>query len=419
MNEPGRRPDDDRGLWMLALGFVGPMLAIVFCLTLSAEKICPDFIQFWTAATLFSKGLNPYDPGLQAEVQAGLGWSRSVQGWGVWDFLPYYYPPWFGAIFVPFLPLGYRAAKIAWLVINFECLLMAGLLLKNYVRAELRWTPALLVPASIISLQAAAMGQVSPLILLLIVVAWRLLDRGRDAAAGFVLAWLTVKPQLTAILLLGVLLWSARRGRWGVVQGFATTLASLGLACLVILPTWPVEMMNATRVTRLPTEVFSWVGATWISVLKTIGLHGWPLWVCYAAANVPIMAAILKLALDRSDRLADLIGLTLVAAFFVSPYGRPYDIPVLMVSACVLGGSRLPKAWGLALLLSLLLLPYLHDGAARFFKPSILIPGPEAPEQSTFWIPLLLAATWTAFGIGRATRGLVSNRFDSPGKVRQ
>src|SRR3954451_19030601 len=120
MNEPSPGPDDDRGLWAFALGFVGPVLAALFCLTLSVERICPDFIQFWTAATLIARGQNPYDPGLQAGVQAGLGWTRASDGLGVWDFLPYYYPPWFGATFVPFLPMGYRAAKVAWLVINLE-----------------------------------------------------------------------------------------------------------------------------------------------------------------------------------------------------------------------------------------------------------------------------------------------------------
>jgi hypothetical protein len=320
----------------------------------------------------------------------------------LYDFLPFYYPPWFGAAFVPFLPLGYRAAKVAWLVVNFECLLIAGLLLKDTVRAELRLIPAFLVPAFILSVRAAAMGQVSPLILVLVVVAWRLLDRGRDAAAGFVLAWLTIKPQLTGILLLGVLLWSARRGRWVVVRSFAATLALLGLACLLITPTWPVEMLNATRVTRLPTELFPWVGATWMSVLEAIRLHGWPLWACYAAANVPILAVVLKDALDRSDRLADLIGLSLIAAFFASPYGRSYDFPVLMASACVLGGSRLPKGWGSALMLSLLLIPYVYVGAVILLGSSGGSPGQQAPEQMTFWIPLLLAGSWSASGIWRA-----------------
>jgi hypothetical protein len=232
-----------------------------------SHKVCPDFIQFWTAATLLSSGQDPYDAALQAGVQRGLGWKRANEGLGLYDFLPYYYPPWLGLACVPLLPLGYPLAKITWLVLNEELLLLAAFLLKDIVKGIPLTVPLVVVLIFFYSLLATILGQVSPLILFLIAVAWRLLDGCRDVAAGCVLSLATIKPQLTGILLLGLLCWSARQRRWGVIWGFAGTLASLCLLCALVTPSWPIAIVRAIQVTPLPTVYFHSIGSTWFSVL--------------------------------------------------------------------------------------------------------------------------------------------------------
>src|SRR5262249_5594112 len=153
----------------------------------------------------------------------GLGWNRQTNGRGVLDFLPYYYPPWFGLACTPLVPLGYEAAKTAWFFINLEVLLLAGWLLTGAVPGLPRSVPLVAVPLFFPSFQSLILGRTSLLILFLAALAWRLLEGHWDRAAGVVLAGLTTKPQLTAVLVLALVLWALRRRRWGVIAGGAVT----------------------------------------------------------------------------------------------------------------------------------------------------------------------------------------------------
>lgn len=361
--------------------------------SIPAEKICPDFIQFWTAASLLSEGRDPYDPALQGAVQGSLGWDKATDGYGVYDFLPYYYPPWLGLAFVPLLPLGYGLAKLTWLVLGAEMLLVAGLLLKDTVRGISAPLALGLVAIFGFSIRAVAMGQVAPLVLLLIALAWWLLDRHRDVAAGCVLALLTIKPQLSVFLLLAVMAWTGGRGRWGVWLGMVATLAVLGVASTIAFPSWLPSMLEATRVTPLPTAYYPGLGATWYVALEAVGLRSILLYAAYSALAVPVLLALLRASLRSDQPLDDLIGLALIAPFFVVPYARPYDFPVLLVPALILMGSRLSDLSRAMLAFALTVLPVLHilRLTADFVPPVV---GVRRPEFTYFWIPLLVAATW-------------------------
>ena len=132
-------------------------------------------------------------------------------------------------------------------------------------------------------------GQTTPLILFLIAVAWRLLEARRDRTAGFALAWLTIKPQLTILVLPGVLLWAARCRRWGVVVGLAATLAVLALASWLLIPGWLGQMLDAPRQTPPPTEYFPWIGTTWFLLLKSAGFRSWSFWCFMRWSQYPCL----------------------------------------------------------------------------------------------------------------------------------
>src|SRR5437870_7397631 len=78
------------------------------------DKLCPDVICYWTAAELLVSRQSPYDVAAQTETQHRYGWDKAIDGFGHYDFLPYYYPPWLAFLWVPLLPLGYGAAKVGW-----------------------------------------------------------------------------------------------------------------------------------------------------------------------------------------------------------------------------------------------------------------------------------------------------------------
>jgi hypothetical protein len=300
-------------------------------------------------------------------------------------------------------PLGLEGAKLVWLFVNVELTLMAGLLLNQNIPGAVRPSPLLASALFFFSLACVLLGQTAILVFFLIVLAWTLLRRGHDLSAGVVLAWLTIKPQLTAVLLLGLLIWLARQGRWRAVGSFVVTVALLCVASTMVLPTWVADMVEAPQRTPSPTDHFPWIGNAWYLVLKSLGPPSWCVWVLYLAVALPILGMVVRTSLDRSSSLADLLSWGVLAAFFVAPYARHYDFPVLLIPALVLS-SRLPKWPGVALRAALLAVPYVQHFLLlewqRRYDPS----GGFLVESTYFWTPLSLTGLWLAFALRRKTQ---------------
>jgi hypothetical protein len=362
-------------------------------------RMFPDFICYWAAGKILAAGGSPYDPALQARVQGEYGWDRQRDGLGLYDYLPFYYPPWFGLLFVPLLPLGFAGARTAWYFLNLEGALLGGYLLSG-VPGVPRRLPLWLAPLFLFTLASVLLGQTAIFVFFVLALSWRLLEEGRDRAAGAALAWLTVKPQLTAVLLLGLLLWLARRGRWRAVGTFLLTAVLLAGGSALVLPDWPFQMFNAIRQTPSPTEYYPWIGNAWLLVLRSLGLGGPLLWTAYLALAVPFLVAVARAALSPAGRLEDVLALGALAAFFVAPYARHYDFPVLLVPLLVAVG-RLPRVAGWALVALLTVVPYVQLFLLAHYKAQQPEPGKFLVESTFFWVPLLLAAVWVFAARGK------------------
>src|SRR5262249_44100290 len=133
-------------VWLI--GFVAATTVAVFAWSrfVPSEKLCPDFLQFWTAGQLVASGQSPYDAEAQARVQRQLGWDKDRQGLGIYEFLPFYYPPWLAVACTALVPLGYPTAKVAWFVLNVELLLLAGFHLGRLLAGVPRWIALAAVP---------------------------------------------------------------------------------------------------------------------------------------------------------------------------------------------------------------------------------------------------------------------------------
>jgi hypothetical protein len=137
--------------------------------------------------------------------------------------------------------------------------------------------------------------------------------------------------------------------------------------------------------------------------LRALGLHGWGLWLGYLALALPALAAVLRVGLDRTAAISDVFATGILAAFFVSPYARHYDFPVLVIPLFVLLSRGVPRFAGAALLLVLLLVPYAQFIVLSQAKATVQ-PGQKfLLESSFYWVPLLLTAAWLwRFGAGAA-----------------
>jgi hypothetical protein len=360
-----------------------------------ADKLCPDYICYWAAGRLLVAGESPYDVTRQTEIQHECGWDKQKNGLGSFDFLPFYYPPWFAMLCAALMPAGYTGGRIVWFVLNADLILATAYLLHRAVPGLPATIPLVSVPIFIFSVVTVILGQTTPLVLFLVVAVWRLLDSHHDRSAGLLLSWLTIKPQLTVLVIAGVLIWAARRRRWGVVLGFSASLAVLGLLSSLLIPGWLGQMLAAPRQTPPPTESFPWIGTTWFLLLKSAGLGSWSLWSLYALVAVPLLVAVLRTALAAERPLFDTLALGLLAACIAAPYGRHYDFPVLLIPMLVLIGTRLSDLGGTALLVTLLLVPYLQYlvmGRLGLIGPI----GRPSPEFLFAWLPLLLGVVWFA-----------------------
>lgn len=378
----------------LALSAAALLLALVGRAVLPWSTLFPDFVCYWASGKIVLAGQNLYDFPLQARIQQQAGWDMATTGFGMYEGLPYYYPPWFGFLCVLLVPLGFETAKFAFFFLNIEFAFLSGYLLRSCVPKLAAWVPALLVSLFVFTLVCTVMAQTALFILFMAALAWWLLDRRYDFAAGTTLIWLTHKPQLGGLLVLVLLVWAVRQRRWRVVAGFAVAAAILTLAAWALMPTWPYDMLTATKRVAPPTDYFPWIGNTWFMLLRSLGVHGVALWLLYALVAIPVVAALVRQAWRRTVDLRELFALAVLAVFWVAPYARHYDFPILVVPLLVLLGQRRPEWLGAGLLVLLVIVPYLQYVPLIWFKDRYNPGGRFLLEVSFIWIPFLLTAAW-------------------------
>jgi hypothetical protein len=344
-------------------------------------------LQFWTAGQLVASGHSPYSAEDQARVQRQLGWDKEQQGLGIYEFLPYYYPPWLAIACMVFLPLGYPTAKVTWFVLNVELLLLSGYHLGRLLDGVPRWISLAAVPCFCFALLSVLFGQTSAMMLFLIVASWRLLATGRDFTAGAVLALVLTKPQIGVLFVAALLLWAARQQRWPVLIGFSASLSALCLVSSALMPDWPWQLVAALNRTPLVTEDSPWLSVTWWALVRTLRLPRFGLWPAYVLVAGPCLLLLLHESWDRRAAVGTVIELAIPTTFMVVPYARLYDLAILSVPLLLLLPGRLTARWTAVVFLACMVFPFLQ---LYWVRPS----DPYRCEVSFFWVTALLILTW-------------------------
>jgi uncharacterized membrane protein (UPF0127 family) len=375
--------------WTLAFILATSSLVLISRRIIPWEKPCPVYIGFWAAGKLLVSGHSPYDLALLAKTEKEYGWDKATVGLGYYDFVAYHYPPsLLGLILALLVPLGFSTARMTWLVANTELLFITGYILRNAVTGVSPIVAMVLVPIFALSVLSVLVGQVTALILFLMAAAWRLLQRRWDGAAGCVLACLSMKPQVSTFVLMATLVWLGRQRRWRASAAFFVVSALFLVVGTWWVPSWPREIAQGLVQMPLGTRAFPWCGTTWLLVLRSLGLEGALLGVLYATVAVPFCWAVLRCALQRSSTIDEVFASSILATFFVTPTVGVYDLPLLLIPLLILLGRRIPELVGAALLVVLIVAPYIHIVflvGSRDNMPVLFW---------FFWIPLLLAGLW-------------------------
>jgi hypothetical protein len=88
------------------------------------------------------------------------------------------------------------------------------------------------------------LGQFTLHVTLFLVMALWGLRRGRDGWAGLWLAATSVKPQMSILIVLWMVVWAVGWRRWRLVAGLAAGGVVLSLAAMILYPRWPISLLE-------------------------------------------------------------------------------------------------------------------------------------------------------------------------------
>jgi hypothetical protein len=223
------------------------LLAMTFCNVLLPLRILPklrngyqDFTIFYTGARLLRSGQasHLYDLGAQYRLQQTFTNVPIRLG-----PLPFNHPAFEALLFIPFTFLAYWPAYLLWTGLNLVMLAASVILLRMNFPEFAAMSPVALglgTTAFFPLVVGVMQGQDIIPLLLLFVLAVICLDRGKDAAAGAILAAGLFRPHIVVALLI---LLAVRR--WRMLLGFAPVALILG-ALSVALTGWhgPVDYVR-------------------------------------------------------------------------------------------------------------------------------------------------------------------------------
>jgi hypothetical protein len=335
----------------LFVGLVAAYVVLIHSSVASSGILNPrtsDFMEYYSAGRLILAGHGAalYDWNVIGPLQTALvGHVHTVFG-----ILAYLYPPYFVIALSPLAALPYGPARLIWLGIN--CLLLAGTLaaLEHYSRAPHRMGVAFRAGAvaSLPVFLALITGQVSLLLLALLVACVLLAERGQDAWSGAVLALAAVKPFYVLPLLMVVLLGR----RWRMLAGLAVTVGITGIAAILVC-----GVRIYASYLRILLEVSSWQGRP---IHGPLWYHGQPVapstyapvwnhsfagfaqllgiswWVGLALA-MSLAALGLVAWITRERGPNDLaLAAAVPAGLLISPHTLAYDLCILLIPAAAI-----------------------------------------------------------------------------------
>ncbi len=330
---PDERTRWDKILWAVGLGIL--VGEVAFLLIYTAGE---DFWQHYlTAKALIA--------GLPAETVQDV--------WPLQHVYPYLiFLPW---VLVPLSMLPPRLALTIWVALLYlamgAAIYLLAMTFPHFSRLRAA-AAALWFAIWPVTFVAVFMGQVSPFILLILVVAYRLGKNGRDLASGLVLSLGLLKPHL----MIGVVGALALRAKWRIVLGFTVgSLALLGISLS------SGQMGSAPNWFRYVTEWFLSNDRS-VSIVGRLHFLPWQLQLMVALLGMGFLAFWWW---RRSDPSSYDTALGFLVFLSMVPYVLIYDLVLLVPLFLLLVESKDLLFWASVLVAAVASLRYgLGDLAA-------------------------------------------------------
>jgi hypothetical protein len=231
-------------------GIIIVALALLFLLSVYAThqlftSVAPganDFYPRWKGAQLFwLEGIDPYSDFASETIQIGV-YGRLANPDE--DQLLFVYPFYTAFLLLPlvWVPLAYSWIQAIWLVtVQFSLIASMFLCLRLIEWRMPSWLLGLTLLWTVVfynSTRTIILGQFTALIFLWLVISLLALKQGRYGLAGVFLAFTTIKPQMTFLVIPALFIWAVGQRRWRFMYGFVATMAVLAAASFLLLPNW-------------------------------------------------------------------------------------------------------------------------------------------------------------------------------------
>jgi hypothetical protein len=304
--------------------------------------ILSDLYPRWLGAReLLLHGRNPYSTDVSREIQAGYygrpldparaGDPKDEQGFA--------YPVYVVFFLAPTVRLHFAIVQKCFFYILVLLTCVTILLWLRILRWSVPWASQIglvaLTLGSVPVMQGLKLQQISLLVAGVVAIALALLVMNYPVAAGMLLAFCTIKPQLVIVLLIWLTIWTLAnwrdRYRWAV--SFLLTMAILLAASEWILPHWFPRFLQAVRDYQRYTGgrsiLDAMMGAPWSWVIELI-VFGAILGACWKERRQP----------PNSFSFAVILCLVLAITVLVIPSSSTYNQVLLFPALLLLTKER-------------------------------------------------------------------------------
>jgi hypothetical protein len=211
-------------------------------------------------------------------------------------------------------------------------------------------------------------------------------SRKKLTAAGVLLAFSTIKPQMALLPLCWFAVWSAGdlQKRWRLTAGFVGTLAMLIAAGEVLLPGWPklfLAGLAAYRKYALPSSLLEmFLGDTLGKVLGGI-----------VVVALLVFSVRKRKEVGNSLQFAYMLAVFFMGAIVVFPLFTPYNQVILILPGMLVlqRWQALPRMSRL-IFLTLVSWPWIVFSVLLFFPPRLHSMLPLLPSLLVPFIPLII-----------------------------
>jgi hypothetical protein len=245
-------------------------------------------------------------------------------------------PPPYAWLLVPVIRLGAAGVVYLWLALSVLAVIGAWWI-ASPGQGRTRWLWLLGAVAWYPVLYSLALAQPDLVLLLAVAASWRLSRAGRPYLAGLVLGLSVLKPQLTLLLPLVLVI----SGRWKIAVTWAAAAAALALISLLV-----IGGQGLGDYLSLLSEARHVTNNRYYTLAYLFG----PDVLSYIAQGLIVAIAVVGAYLNRHATDDRLFALGLVATMLGSTYWHLQDFTILVIAAWLFWRDH-PAAWQRWLLL--------------------------------------------------------------------